>query len=229
MHRLALGTCLLLVLCGQAQARPRDEVIAGANRCAVISGTRPWLDCYYGAAQPVRAAQGMTPAPATQVQLNLQPPPAAGPAENLPVRNQAMAAAGRCAMADDRDWLACYYAAVVPIRALLGLPLPVPVSQPAQPPPKQPSRETSTLDGLLGISDLHIVSRMQSYSFSRSERFSVTLANGQVWQQLDGDDAVAHWRKPPGTYMVSITGGAFGSYNLSVRNNAGRFKVRRIS
>ncbi|MBA2588675.1 MAG: hypothetical protein H0U98_08630, partial [Alphaproteobacteria bacterium] len=39
-----------------AQARPRDESLSGAFRCAVISDSRQWLDCYYGAAQPVRAA-----------------------------------------------------------------------------------------------------------------------------------------------------------------------------
>ena len=113
----------MLSLATPALARPRDDALSGAIRCGVVADSRQWLDCYYGAAQPVRIAQNMTPAAPSQVQLNLQPPPAAGPAENLPARNQAMAAASRCAMAADRDWLACYYAAVVPIRTLLGLPL----------------------------------------------------------------------------------------------------------
>ena len=52
-----------------AQARPRDDALAGAVRCAVIGDSKQWLDCYYGAAQPVRAALGLAPALAAQVQL----------------------------------------------------------------------------------------------------------------------------------------------------------------
>ena len=42
-------------LAAPAQARPRDEALSGAFRCAVIADSHQWLDCYYGAAQPVRA------------------------------------------------------------------------------------------------------------------------------------------------------------------------------
>src|SRR5258706_9632722 len=45
-----------------AQARPRDDALAGAFRCASVADSRQWLDCYYGAAQPVRAAFGLSPA-----------------------------------------------------------------------------------------------------------------------------------------------------------------------
>ncbi len=44
-----------------AAARPRDDAMSAAFRCAVIGEARQWLDCYYGAAQPVRAALGMPP------------------------------------------------------------------------------------------------------------------------------------------------------------------------
>ena len=57
---VVLGAAVLVAM--PAQARPRDEALSGAFRCAVIADSHAWLDCYYGAAQPVRAALGMAPA-----------------------------------------------------------------------------------------------------------------------------------------------------------------------
>lgn len=48
---------------------PRDEVIAGMFRCAAVGDTRIWLDCFYGAAQPVRAALGLPPVLPAQARL----------------------------------------------------------------------------------------------------------------------------------------------------------------
>jgi hypothetical protein len=73
-----------------------------------------------------------------------------------------------------------------------------------------------------------IVARMQSYSFGRDHRFQMQLDNGQVWRQLEGDDAFARWNRPASNYVVRISRGMFGSYNLQVTNNPGMFKVRRI-
>jgi len=58
---------------GVAQAGPRDDVKAGSQRCDSISDDRTWLNCYYGAAQPVRAELGLPAAPESQ--QSLVPPP----------------------------------------------------------------------------------------------------------------------------------------------------------
>ena len=47
-------------------AGPRDQARAGSLRCDSITDERTWLDCYYGAAQPVRADLGLTAAPVSQ-------------------------------------------------------------------------------------------------------------------------------------------------------------------
>src|SRR6185503_11911330 len=65
---------VLLLASLPAAARPRDDALAGAFRCAGIADSRQWLDCYYGAAQPVRAALKLAPALAAQVQLAQSPP-----------------------------------------------------------------------------------------------------------------------------------------------------------
>ncbi len=63
---LGLG---LLALAAPAMAGPRDDVLYGISRCGGISDDRTWLDCVYGAAQPMRAQLGLAPAPASQQKL----------------------------------------------------------------------------------------------------------------------------------------------------------------
>ena len=62
-----------------AGADTRDDVLAGVARCGVIHDDRVWLDCVYGAQQPMRARLGLTPAPELQQRLvpgaNVAPPP----------------------------------------------------------------------------------------------------------------------------------------------------------
>jgi hypothetical protein len=215
---------------GAAEARPRDEVMAGAYRCAAIASTRVWLDCYYGAAQPQRAQLGLVAAPAAQTQLSLSPP-AGGAEQDLAARDSVMEAAGRCAgVGDERQWLDCYYAAAVPVRAVLGLPVPTPPPgpKPDQVAAAQPRHRAGVVASLLGAKDIFIESRMTSYHFDGQRRFTVTLANGQSWAQLE-DGGVAQWSKPASDYLVNITGGAFGSFNLAIKGHSGVFKVRRVS
>ncbi|HUO02134.1 MAG TPA: hypothetical protein VMU31_05100 [Rhizomicrobium sp.] len=50
-------------------ASARDAVRAASQRCDSITDERTWLDCYYGAAQPVRAEIGLPPAPLSQQKL----------------------------------------------------------------------------------------------------------------------------------------------------------------
>ena len=217
-----------LLAVSAAEARPRDEVMAGAYRCAAIASTRVWLDCYYGAAQPQRAQLGLVAAPAAQTQLSLSPP-AGGEQQDLAARDSVMGAAGRCAgVGDERQWLDCYYAAALPVRAVLGLSVPTPASKPDQVAPAQPRYRAGVVASLLGAKDIFIASRMTSYQFDGQGRFTVTLANGQSWAQLE-DGHVAQWSKPASDYLVNITGGAFGSFNLAIKGHAGVFKVRRVS
>ena len=39
----------------------RDEVMTGAAGCIRVPGDRPWLDCYYAAAAPMRVQLGLAP------------------------------------------------------------------------------------------------------------------------------------------------------------------------
>jgi len=79
---LVLGGGLLALAPG-AQADTRDDVVGGIERCAVIHDNRVWLDCVYGAVQPMRAQLGLQPVP--EFQQRLVPPPQFGVAAPPPV------------------------------------------------------------------------------------------------------------------------------------------------
>ena len=55
-----------------ASADTRDDVMAAMQRCSIILDDRAWLDCTYGAEQPMRAKLALPPAP--EFQQRLVPP-----------------------------------------------------------------------------------------------------------------------------------------------------------
>ena len=85
---IAALACGMLVT-APAWADTRDDVLGGVARCGVIHDDRIWLDCVYGAQQPMRAKLGLSPAPELQQRLvpgpNVAPPPGAL-ATNAPPR-----------------------------------------------------------------------------------------------------------------------------------------------
>jgi hypothetical protein len=180
---------------------------------------------------------------------------AAGAAEAGP-RDDVLSTLQRCyAIPNDRSWLDCYYGAAQSLRTQLGLP-PAPASQVAMVPPPPPAgmyvpppmtqaprtaavapsgpppmprHSGGFLSGVFGGGKPVVTNlRMTSYDFSKDGRFSVTLADGEVWQQIDGDDSHANWRGPASRYIVNVYNGAAGTFNLQVSDDANLYKARRI-
>lgn len=54
---------------GMVLADAREDVVRSMTRCAAYTDDRQWLECYYGAAQPMRAWLGLPPAPQSQLKL----------------------------------------------------------------------------------------------------------------------------------------------------------------
>jgi hypothetical protein len=79
-RQFLLIAIVLPSMAGAAQAAPRDDMLAGISRCTSIADERTFLDCVYGAAQPVRAELGLPPAPQAQISL-IPGRGAAGPAK----------------------------------------------------------------------------------------------------------------------------------------------------
>jgi hypothetical protein len=99
VHRLSAsallflgGTCIV-----PAQADPRIDVLSAAGRCNAIADYRSWLDCYYGAAQPMRVQLGLPPAPASQLAL-VPPATAQTPAPQAAYQGPVTAPPGRTAV-----------------------------------------------------------------------------------------------------------------------------------
>ena len=78
-HTIAFAIFACLCAAPAAADTTRDEVLAGIARCGVIHDNKVWLDCVYGAQQPMRAKLGLTPAPEFQQRLvpglSTVPPP----------------------------------------------------------------------------------------------------------------------------------------------------------
>jgi len=221
------GFILLLVLgIGPAAARPQDEVLSGALRCAAIGELRTWLDCYYGAAQPERVALGMPAVPAAQAKLVAAPPAGTAPGRDMELRDDVVRAALECnRTATGRNWLICFYAAAEPVRTRLGL------SSSARTVAPHPAAPPASDFGLTPKPVKHpasVAARMADYQFDRNHLFTVTLDNGQVWQQIAGDDRIADWDKPAASYAIAISRGMFGSYNFRVLKSGVLYKVRRV-
>lgn len=76
MRGLVIG--ILLITAVPTAADPRDDVMARAARCGALADSRQWLNCFYGAAQPMRQYLGLPAAPPAQT--GLVPGGAAAPA-----------------------------------------------------------------------------------------------------------------------------------------------------
>lgn len=69
MRRICLVAVICPLLLQPALADTRDEVWAAMERCQALQDDRTWLECTYGAKQPMRAKLGLPPAPDYQQRL----------------------------------------------------------------------------------------------------------------------------------------------------------------
>jgi hypothetical protein len=187
--QVMLGLAMLCAAPAVAAADPRGEALAGAARCQAIADDRAFLDCVYGAMQPLRAELGLQPAPPAQTRLV---PPASVP-----------------------------------------MAPPVALTPPGRPAPAMASRAAPPREGLMadvfGSGKVEVSpQRMTDFRFDRNGFFTVTLADGATWKQLDGDSARAHWRGSPANLIVTVHAGAFGAHVLQVRGESATYKVIRL-
>ena len=82
------------------------------------------------------------------------------------------------------------------------------------------------MDGLFGNSPG--LTTIASYRFDRGGFFTVTLSNGQTWQQVSDDTNFAHWREAGSKYRVSVEE-RYGQPRLTVDNDGQTYKVRRVN
>ena len=72
-----------------------------------------------------------------------------------------------------------------------------------------------------------IHARMTTYDF-RGGLLAVALDNGQVWQQIPGDQKIGHLSKSALSYTVKITRSSAASYVMAISGIATRLRVLRV-
>ena len=70
-----------------------------------------------------------------------------------------------------------------------------------------------------------LIAGVASISYDARGRFTVTLDNGQIWRQLEGDTAVLQGTR---NSTVRISRGALGSYDLNVIGRNATYRVLRL-
>ncbi len=196
---LGLASLAMPALTMPAAAAPREDVVFGISRCGTIADDRTWLDCVYGAAQPMRAKLGLPPAPASQQALV----PAIPLGQTAASAAQMASNGTRVLSADEAEYFAEYTRMSAVPRAVMKLFTPK----------EQKSEEPTTL---------------ASYKFDAAGYFLVTLANGQTWRQDSSDTRHARWNKPASTYTAQIVpnGGTMSGRKLKVGQEI--FQVNQI-
>ncbi len=207
---------------GQQALTVRENVLLRLTRCAAIGDTRQYLDCYYAAAQPLRAELGLQPAPqaASYEPLFSLAQVAARTMDNRPNLVPQSAYAGGSGNAAPPRLAGDEGATDLPfLGGLLGV------------------RSTRVAPEQFGLKDAkpgpgvnvdHIAARITKVDTTGyNGRFTVTLDNGQVWQQVANDDARQHWRKDMAGTVATVAYGAGQTFNLSVGENT-LYKVERV-
>jgi hypothetical protein len=73
----------------------------------------------------------------------------------------------------------------------------------------------------------HITAPVTKVTFNAINKFTVTLANGQVWRQGESDTGRARF-KNDGKETVTITRGFLDAYSLKIDDKWGTYQVKRI-
>jgi hypothetical protein len=180
MKTVALALCALAAATLPGLAGTREDVLSGAVRCGGIANDRAWLDCYYGAAQPMRAQLGLVPAPVAQTRLVPGGSPAPASATQMPAATPARPSGG------------------------------------------------GIFSNFFGGNLLADNVAASAVMFDTHGFFTVTLANGEVWRQEQGDSSFANRRKAGPRTLVTIRQGALGSANLKFQGDDTVYKVRRL-
>jgi hypothetical protein len=193
-----------------AAADSRDLVLERISRCYMLTDTRQYLECLYGAAQPLRGELGLPLAPQATSYAALFARPVGRPAY---APSAAPAPAQPSSIRQPQNGIASEMLSTV-----MGI-------KTTRVPPEQFGLRNARPGR--GVNVDHITARMVQYSLSQAT-FSVTLDNGQVWRQREGDEHNPIWNKPASSYVVTVSYGAGGTYNLIVAGEREPYKVTRI-
>lgn len=133
---------------------------------------------------------------------------------------------GCAAIMGSVERLACY--------DRLARPVPPPIPIPPSPPvsnqvadfgaDSMPDTQPAPIPRSLLAS---VTSQVTAFSFDARGHFTVTLSNGQVWRQIEGDTVNVPLRKGY-TRTATVSRAILGSYSIRFDDPRGLFKVVRV-
>lgn len=206
--RIFAGLVAAIVVTAGAGAGPNLEFSIGL--CAAKTNAKERLACYDAIAAKLKSGDVV----ATPVPAPTPAPVAAAPVAPAPATVAATPVVPPPAAP------APVAAAPAPVAAA-----PAPAVQPESQfgaehldkPTREAAGQPQQLDEIKGS--------ITTISFLPNGRALVTLNNGQVWRQIDGDND--HFRGKEGE-SATIERGIFGSYNLTVDGHNQMIKVQRV-
>src|SRR5438874_193094 len=193
---------LFLLLAGSAQADPRDDALSAVLRCSSVSDKPQRLVCYDTA---VVRVPGALHAPV--------PPPLVAPAATV-------AAAPVIHRRRGSGFLDSIFGSGGPNRApqttvaQFGSESIANGGKQAYPVPM----DADTIDD--------ITARLVNYDVSTGFLVA-TLDNGQIWRQISGEP-VGHLARPAASYVVTVSRGGSGAYDMKLSHYGRTLAVRRI-
>lgn len=129
-----------------------------------------------------------------------------------------------CARLDNRDARLACYDSVVRKRRPSG---PATPPNPASPALQNPFASRLGNAPAAPAEPKLIVSDVRAISFDSEGKFTVTLANGQVWHQFDADSGNAVFKRHSRNF-VKITHEFWKTYNLQINNQNAVYRVVRL-
>ena len=193
-----------------AAADQRDLVLERVSRCYALADTRQYLECLYGAVQPLRNELGLPQAPqaATFASLFTQPAPTQA------ARTATAPAVQPAQQTQKPGFLTSMLSEAVGIKTVMV-------------PPEQFGLRNARPGPGRNVD--HITARMTDYNLDRrTGAFTVTLENGQVWRRGRSEERLPTWTGAAASYVATVSYGAGNSYNLSVEGERRPYKVERI-
>jgi len=196
-----------LTLTFAAQAESGEGTALAITTCAAQSDPQVRLACYDQLAAKLKA-----PGPQASA------PPPSSPAPQTPAQTFGQTQK-ESAKQESGSWYnpGTWFGGDQPAHASAGTPAQfgaeyLPVPKPAAAEPEPPDE---------------ITAKVTSVAFSGTGKFTVTLDNGQIWKQFEGDAARAKLGLHDGD-SITISRGFLGSYNFVVAGHNATFKVTRV-
>jgi hypothetical protein len=225
--RLRLFTGLIAVIALATAASAASNLEFSIGLCAGKTNAKARLACYDAIAAQLKAGQIPTavaplaaPAPAP---VAVAPAPVAAAPQPAPFVAVPTAAPAPAAAAPAPAPVAAA-PAPAPVAAAAPPPAAKPVTPEAQFGSEQLAKETRQAAGQTEEADA-ISSVLKSFSFTPLGRVIVTLDNGQVWRQIEGD--TSKFRGKEGD-TVTIEHAVLSGYNMTISSHTGLIKVRRV-